>query len=354
MSGDFCNFAVNFEQPMPAIQLHIVGFPYRKDIEGHVSEFLADAPGHTMTVRVQRDNEVDSRAIRAYDWQGRHVGFVSRSDLPKAWGAMRCSGRKSLRGTIVSTDIEHPCAVFECTAPSDYKPDEEIYQQAELERWSYSGPMLSFPEELDSLDYMMDEITDRLAERQDWTGDDADNFLKLLERYASISIYDISGETSDYRLRLIRQLQQSGVAELEPVTEELRRAAGRTGRETAGGTVLNYWIGMMQSDKMLRSLLVHQHLYDAKVVEEELKCFPDDLYFEWQRDREHFVSKLFYRHIPREVLWRFVSGIAFVEMAQACEAAVSKQKEEKAPSKPVNVILTGEHAKYIEGTESTN
>ena len=31
---------------MSILQLHIVGIPYRKDIAGHVSEFLAEVPGH--------------------------------------------------------------------------------------------------------------------------------------------------------------------------------------------------------------------------------------------------------------------------------------------------------------------
>ena len=55
---------------MQSLKLHIVGFPYRKNIEGHVSEFLSDAPGHGMTLRPQRNNEVDVHAIRAYDWEG--------------------------------------------------------------------------------------------------------------------------------------------------------------------------------------------------------------------------------------------------------------------------------------------
>ena len=77
---------------MSTIQLHIVGFPYRKDIEGHVSEFLADAPGHAMTLRPHSGNDHDKNAIRAFDWQGRFVGYVSHKDLPVAWGALRSSG----------------------------------------------------------------------------------------------------------------------------------------------------------------------------------------------------------------------------------------------------------------------
>ena len=39
---------------MSILQLHIVGIPYRKDIAGHVSEFLAEVPGH-VNVRCHGD-----------------------------------------------------------------------------------------------------------------------------------------------------------------------------------------------------------------------------------------------------------------------------------------------------------
>ncbi len=71
---------------MSILQLHIVGIPYRKDIAGHVSEFLAEVPGHVMTLRPHQGNDHDKLAVRAFDWQGRFVGFVSHNDLPEAWG----------------------------------------------------------------------------------------------------------------------------------------------------------------------------------------------------------------------------------------------------------------------------
>ena len=77
---------------MSVIQLHIVGFPYRKDIAGHVSEFLAEVPGHIMTLRPHQGNDHDKLAVRAFDWLGRFVGFVSQEDLPKAWGALQAVG----------------------------------------------------------------------------------------------------------------------------------------------------------------------------------------------------------------------------------------------------------------------
>ena len=101
-------------EELDVIQLHIVGFPYRKDIVGHVSEFLAEAPGHAMTLRPHPGNAHDKQAIRAFDWQGRFVGFVSQRDLPVAWGALRSSGSQSLRGMIVSTNIPVRCSSAWC------------------------------------------------------------------------------------------------------------------------------------------------------------------------------------------------------------------------------------------------
>lgn len=334
---------------MPSLQLHIVGFPYRKDIAGHVSEFLAEAPGRDMTVRVQRDNEADTLAVRAFDWQGRHVGFVSKDDLPQAWGALQASGRKSLRGRIVSTDIEHPCAIFECFVPEGYAPVAELYPQQPFLEWHYNGPVLDYPEELDALDYMMDEIDDRLSEQQEWDGDDLGNFQLLMQRFLRNSLFDISGEMDAYRRRLITRCRQTGMAELEALADELSMAGGRTGRETSGGCVLEYWMGVIAAEPMSSPLLVRQHLYDVEAIEAELKQFPDEMYYEWQHNRSHFVSKLYYKHIPREVLWQFVSGIAFVEMKKGMAAQAEKAEVDK---KPINVIMTGEHAKYIENSKA--
>lgn len=303
---------------MSTLRLNIVGFPYRKDIEGHVSEFLADAPGHAMTLRPHSGNDHDKNAIRAFDWQGRFVGYVSHRDLPMAWGALRSSGSKSLRGMIISTNIEHPCAVFECVAPVYDGPAETLYPQNHFLNWPYSGPILNLPDELDNLDYMMGEIGDRLAERDEWTDDDLQDFLILAERFARYSKYDISGEMNDYRRSLIIKLRDTNIEELEDVTEELERAFGRSGREAMGGEVLDFWMRQMQSSETRRQLMVHRREYDVAAIERELEWFPESMYYVWKENRELFVSKVLYMHIPREALWRLVSGIAFVEMTKPC------------------------------------
>ena len=50
----------------------------------------------------------------------------------------------------------------------------------------------------------------------------------------------------------------------------------------------------------------------------------------WQEDRERFVTKLLYMHIPREVLWRFISGIAFHDTMIARIKASEEQAQQEA------------------------
>lgn len=327
------------------MKLHIVGIPYSKDIEGSVSEFLADAPGRAMTIRAQHDNVVDSNAIRAYDWQGRHVGYVSTEDLPTAWGALRTSGRKSLRGRIISTNVEHPCAIFECTISDTFEPEYDLFSQKRFLDWQYSGPVLEMPENLSDLEYMVDEIDDRLAEVSEWTDEERDDFVNLAGHFIEKSVYDISGDMEDYRRRMRTRLLQSDIEELENVADDMNLLAGRIGREAKNGVVLKFWMEQLQSKVMGRKLLVYRKRYNQEKIEEELRQFPDDMYYEWLGNRDVFVSKVYYKHIPREVLWCFVSGIAFVE---AMKATLKKEEEETQQKIKENIQRAAKAAVQID------
>ena len=140
---------------------------------------------------------------------------------------------------------------------------------------------------------------------------------------------------NDYRRNLIIKLRDTDLEELEAVTEELEMAYGRSGRETMGGEVLDFWMRQMQSTETKRQLMVHRREYDVAAIERELESFPESMYYVWKENRELFVSKVLYMHIPRGALWRFVSGIAFVEMAKPCARCIDMP----AVSKVVDTVL---------------
>ncbi len=310
---------------MSTVRLHIVALPYY-EVGGCLGEFLAEAQGRAMTLRPEPTNDVDVNAICAYDWQGRHVGYVAIHDQLAAWQTLRGSGRRSLRGRVCEVNAEHKCVVFECSVETMGNV-EDLYPQTAYHKWTYTGPVLKATQEMVTLDYMTDEISERLEERNSWNDADRENFVALCKRFCALSKYDLSGEMSDYRRRLCLRLQKTKDEVLLPLVEELNMAYGRAGRESQGGEVLDYWMHLLTAPRSIKSLLVHRHEYDLEKVHEQLLEFPEAMYEEWQKNREHFVTKLLYMHIPREVLWRFISGIAFYETVKAYEQVQECEQE---------------------------
>lgn len=312
-------------------RLHIVALPYYEAGEC-LSEFLAEAQGRAMTLRPEPTNEFDANAIRAYDWQGRHVGYVASHDLQEAWQTLHGSGRHSLRGRVCEVNAEHKCVVFECQVET-LGDVEDLYPSAPYLEWTYNGPVLKPTQEMVTLEYMMDEISERLDEYESWNDAERDDFLMLAMRFSTLSKYDLSGEMSDYRRRLCLRLMDTGNGVFLPLVEELKMAYGRTGRESHGGDVLDYWMRVFSEPKAIKSLLVHRQEYDIEKIQEQLENFPELMYQEWLENRERFVSKLLYMHIPRQVLWQLVSGIAF------CEAMNARSKQESAAQQDTNAEI---------------
>ena len=312
---------------MQSSKIHIVALPYY-DVGGCLGEFLAEAQGRAMTLRPDPANDFDVLAVCAYDWQGRHVGYVASHDLKEAWRTLRGSGRKSLRGRVVEVNVEHKCLLFECHVETLGEVD-DLYPTAPYQEWRYTGPVLKETQELVTLDYMMDEISERLDEYEGWSDEDLEDFERLTTRFCQLSRYDLSGEMSDYRRRLCLRLMSLDGSRFSGLVEELKMAFGRTGREAHGGEVLGYWMRIISEPKTIKPLLVCRHEYDADKVRRELEAFPESMFEQWQENRERFVAKLLYMHIPRRVLWQLVSGIAF------CEAVKGREKVQKGEQETI-------------------
>lgn len=326
------NFAQDSEQSMLTCRIHVVALPYY-EAGGCLSEFLAEARGRAMTLRPDPTNEVDMNAICAYDWQGRHVGYVASHDLLEAWQTLRGSGRRSLRGCVCEVNVEHKCVVFECSVET-MGMVENMFPQAPFLKWTYTGPVLKPTQEMVTLEYMIDEISERLDEHEGWSESERGDFVALTMRFCKLSKFDLSGEMSDFRRSLCLRLIGLKDVALLPLVEELKMSYGRSGRESHGGEVLDYWMGVLSESKMVRALLVHRQEYDLEKLRVQLEAFPEMMYQEWLEDRERFVLKLLYMHIPREILWKLVSGIAFYEAITARDKA--HEEEVKAASKEVS------------------
>ena len=322
---------------MNTSRTHIVALPYY-DVGRCLGEFFAEAQGRAMTLRPEPTNDVDANAICAYDWQGRHVGYVASHDLLQAWQTLRGSGRHSLRGRICELNVEHKCVVFECKVETiGDVPD--LYPKTPFLEWHYSGPVLKPTKEMVMLEYMMDEIDERLDEHDDWDNEGRDDFLKLTRRFCEVTKYDLSGDMDDFRRRLCLKMLAMGDTDLATLVEEIKLTYGHAGRESQGGDVLDYWMRVLSDSTVTKTLLKNRHQYDIDKVRKELHEFPESLYSEWFDNRDHFISKLLYMHIPRKVLWQLVSGIAFIEAMTGSQKVCVEDVTEVVESEESPVYL---------------
>jgi len=286
-------------------------------------------------------------AIRALDWLGRMVGYVGSSDLPDAWRTLNASGRRSLRGRVCSVDVEHPCLLVHCEVET-INEQEEVFQQARFKDWTYTGPVLKPTKEMMTLEYMVDELYERLGERKDWSQADRDNFVALTMKFCQLSVYDLSGDMDNYRRILSQQLTETADEVLIKLEREVRMASARCGRETNGGKVLDYWMKVLTEPKTMKSMMVYKD-YDLEELRRQLEAFPEPMFREWHEDRDHFVGRLLYLRIPRQVLWQLVSGIAFYETMTARKpadeplAATAATADEPDKKPLVNTVLKRNH-----------
>ncbi len=313
---------------MPTCRTHIVALPYY-EAGKCLSGFMAQALGRIMTLRPEQTNEMDVNAVRAYDWRGRHVGYVSVADQVEVRRALQGSGRHSLRGRVVEVNEEHKFVMFECSVETVGEV-EDLYPNARYMDWIYTGPILMPTTEMLTLEYMTDEIDERLDEYASWGEEEKDDFLQLANSFCNLSRYDLSGEMCDYRRRLCLKLMNISDEAFMPLVEELKMAFGRTGRDLHGGVVLEYWMRVLSNPEMVEPLLEKSEDFDVEVIREQLKRFPWSMYKRWKKNRESFVTKLLYMHIPRRVLWSFVSGIAYCESMDALERAQKQERHNEA------------------------
>lgn len=328
---------------MAKYNLHIVALPYldlkpwfeASDTE-RIAAFYDEAMGRTFTFRVSEANNVDVKAVIAYDWKGRRVGYVKDSERMMALAMMSCSGRKSLRGRVAEVNAEHKCLTVEVESEWDGKQFEMGLDETFL-KWHYSGPMMKETEEMESLCFMMDEIDERLEEMELWTETDWADFHDLMENFCRVTKLDISAEMINYRKQLTRKLEDRGLKEL---AFKVELENGRAGSGSKSGDVKDYWLHLLTSQGRGSKLYAEREKHSVAEIERQLMEFPDDLYNTWVNNRDQFVAKVYYMHIPKQVLWGFLSGIAFVEMMRRGNQGASVTIEEEKDHFTEEVINT--------------
>ena len=232
-------------------ELNIVALPYY-EVGACLDEFMSEVVGRALTLRPEPTNEVDALAIRAYDWQGRHVGYVANHSKEQAWKLLIGSGRSSLRGTAVAANVEHKCVVFQCKVET-VGTVKQLYPEKPFTDWHYTGPVLKPTQERKKLDYMTQELMDCLDERPTWDDRQQQDFIALLEQFCTLSQLDISADMASYRRRLYLRLKGCNNAQLKRLADELRRGKlTLPSRESVAYALIEDWLGASVEEVMAR------------------------------------------------------------------------------------------------------
>ena len=312
--------------------LHIVALPHW-ELKDCLDEFYAEAMGQSITLMQDIANDVDDKAVIAYDWLGRHIGFVTRSERLMALEMLLQQGKNSLHAVVREMDTEHHALYVE--VESDW--DGKMYGlplNNDYENWHYTGPRMKPTREMYNLHYMMDEIMYRL---NDDGIKDRVGFKGLMQRFCKFTKLDITAEMADYRNQLKSKLRDKG---LDNFAKMVELENGHAGRESSNGDVKDYWLNMLTSQGKGSRLYAEREKYCVAEIERQLMEFPDDLYNTWVNNRDQFVAKVYYMHIPKQVLWGFLSGIAFVEMMRGGNQVASVTIEEEKDHFTEEVINT--------------
>ena len=128
---------------------------------------------------------------------------------------------------------------------------------------------------------------------------------------------------ADYRNQLKAKLRDKG---LDDYAKMVELENGHAGRESSNGDVKDYWLKMLTTQGRGSKLYAEREKHSVAEIERQLMEFPDDLYNTWVNNRDQFVSKVYYMHIPKQVLWGFLSGIAFVEMMREGDKGKDKER----------------------------
>ena len=312
--------------------LHIVALPHW-ELKDCLNEFYAEAMGQSITLMQDIANDVDDKAVIAYDWLGRHIGFVTRSERLMALEMLLQQGKNSLHAVVREMDTEHHALYVE--VESDW--DGKMYGlplNNDYENWHYTGPRMKPTREMYNLHYMMSEIMYRLNddEIKDRVG-----FKGLMQRFCKFTKLDVTAEMADYRNQLKAKLRDKGLDDFAKMVE---LENGHAGRESSNGDVKDYWLNMLTSQGRGSKLYAEREKHSVAEIERQLMEFPDNLYNTWVNNRDQFVSKVYYMHIPKKVLWGFLSGIAFVEMMRGGNQVASATIEEEKDHFTEEVINT--------------
>lgn len=278
---------------------------------------------------------------------GEIIGYVRKADISE-----KCILEilnKSSRKTHCATIIGKSDGFMSFEAYMEYKGEkiEPTDRDTLFHNWKYSFIELNKPSEImeliDVMDSMITLLEGGMANKS--------NFQILFDKYKTLVPYGFSREFFYDRLKLYNMLKNHESHEMRAFAEELIQISKMIHENK---THFNAYSHIMKS---MKNNIANEYSdivreYSIKSVQKELAAFPHNLN-DCRKRIEDFPTRLFYEQIPRDVLFKFLSGIAICGFLGSRGKTKKRKTSNHGGRKPKNKTNKQPLINYIIGTKAT-
>ena len=291
---------------MEKIRVDVVALQHC-DVRDYWKGYATEAVGKELILQRQKENVMDRFAIRARE-KALHVGFVAVPDQVVVYQAMKGSGGQRLRGKVVESNPEPPVLTVEAEVKNvdwNYSP----YDDNSYKDWHYDGISL-IPKKVEQLGDLASDIIDELESGVE----NRDTLQKMVAQLLKTNLYDVSCEMTAARYRIERLLAQQEDEKLRESAVEMRHQKGMLMRHIYRDKVARYLFITMPQQLRQKDLEKCHYTFDNRLdeLEAQLRSFPFHLYDKFLSDPVDFLREVYYNHVPREHLFKLLSGIVLM------------------------------------------
>ncbi len=198
----------------------------------------------------------------------------------------------------------------------------KIFNDQDLERWQYTGPVFSI-DSLSRIDDCTTILEDELEEyvrichkhiQQDDLPMLETEVNEQLETFMQNHRYDFSREMGQTRKHiqslLLRTANERLLARREELLADLGYLSSSGCREAAARNIF------IDTPKSIKQKHTGTYDYSDRLdeIEHQLEQFPMDIYRKFKADPVDFFREIFYKRIPRKQMKQFLSGIILMIM----------------------------------------
>lgn len=303
------------------VGLHYAANPtYRKEMgsvpemEQHTVEVLRNLDEKRPRVMLlpNPDNDADPHAVMARA-AGQHIGYVEKVDRELFYKLLKMSGKKSLLATIRSVEVEHRgklCVSLE--AEEGAEGGACPWQECAWPEWPGGRPLLPPCEEWNvryEAEYMMDNELWPLTSAA--MAGEMEFYLGL---WMESSLCDISEETFATCARYIARFAAAADPRVRSWAARLDKFRTAFYGAKRDALRMEWWESLQQSESV--GLLWGKWQYHCsyhlrrglREVDDYLRSLPDGLYSLIGLP-DKFFRALFYRAVPRRVLWGIFTAL---------------------------------------------